>query len=390
MTSLLAQPLCKPDTGGACLARTDRMGSGTVVLHVTRPPGFLDRHEGRTLDAIAGAIARLKAFDYAGPHERGCARSGSIFFVPDDSLLRADAVTLGVSSANDLFGGIVPHRFVQTKVISHRLVDRAEVRPEGWSDAFATRIADVVLPGHSVFSGADARRAVDRVLARGAVRAKRPRAAGGNGQCTLRSRRDADALLADFTDDELARDGFVFETHLDDVTTLSLGRVTLDETTLAYYGHQRVTRDNTGRAVYGGSELVCVRGDWTALRGQPLTPAVETAVRQAQIYDEAMGEYGVVASRRNYDVGQGVDSVGRRHSGVFEASWRVGGATPAEIAALDAFIADPSLDVVHAASVEAYGADAAPPNGAVVYFQGVDPDAGPLVRYSLVGGTPPP
>lgn len=366
------------------------MGCGTVVLHVTRPPGFLDRHEGRTLDAVASAIARLKAFDYAGPHERGCTPGNSIFFVPDDSLLRADADRLGVSSANDLFGGIVPHRFVQTKVISHHLVERAEVRPDGWSDAFATRIADVVLPGHSAFSGADARRAVDRSLARGAVRAKRPRAAGGNGQCTLRSRRDADALLADFTEDELARDGFVFETHLDDVTTLSLGRVTLDETTLAYYGHQRITRDNTGRAVYGGSELVCVRGDWTALRAQPLTPAVATAVRQARIYDEAMAEYGVVASRRNYDVGQGVDSAGRRHSGVFEASWRVGGATPAEIAALDAFIADPSLDVVHTASVEAYGTDAAPPDGAVVYFHGVDADAGPLVRYSLVGGAPPP
>ena len=112
MTTLLGQQLCKPDTGGACLARADVMGCGTVVLHVTRPPGFLDRHEGRTLDAVVGVIARLKAFDYAGPHERACAPRGSIFFVPDDSLLRADADALGVSSANDLFGGIVPHRFV--------------------------------------------------------------------------------------------------------------------------------------------------------------------------------------------------------------------------------------------------------------------------------------
>jgi hypothetical protein len=97
-----------------------------------------------------------------------------------------------------------------------------------------------------------------------------------------------------------------------------------------------------------------------------------------------MSEYGVIASRRNYDVGQGVDAVGRWRSGVFEASWRVGGATPAEIAALHAFAHDPSLDVVHASSIEAYGADARPPDGAAVHFHGVDREAGPLVRYSTV------
>ena len=39
---------------------------------------------------------------------------------------------------------------------------------------------------------------------------------------------------------------------------------------------------------------------------------------------------------------------------------------------------------VRASSVEVYGADAVPPAGAVVHFYGVDRDAGPLVRYSLL------
>jgi hypothetical protein len=145
-----------------------------------------------------------------------------------------------------------------------------------------------------------------------------------------------------------------------------------------------VTRDNAGRCVYGGSDLTCVRGGWTVLEQQRLSPAVRTAVRQARVYDEARSEYGVVASRRNYDVGQDADAAGRARSGVFEASWRVGGATPAEIAALHAFAHDPSLDVVCASSIETYGADAVPPADATVYFHGVDRDAGPLVRYSLV------
>ena len=37
--------------------------------------------------------------------------------------------------------------------------------------------------------------------------------------------------------------------------------------------------------------------------------------------------------------------------------------------------------------METYGADIAPPDDAVVHFHGVDSDAGPVLRYSLVRGT---
>ena len=358
------------------------MGRGTVVLHITKPPGFLERHEGRTLESAARSIARLKHFDYAGPHHRGGCSERPVFFVPDDTLLRRDADALGIRSVDDLFGGVVPHPFVQTKVISHALVAPTAAGPDGWSPGFAAQISDAVLPGYSAFARDDARRATRALLEDGAVRAKRPRAAGGNGQYTLRSMRELDTLLAHIGA-ELATHGLVLERELEGPATLSLGRVTVDDTTIAYYGRQRTTCDNAGRAVYGGSDLVCVRGGWTALAAQRLAPPVRTALQQARTYDDAMSEYGIVASRRNYDVGQGVDSLGQSRSGVFEASWRVGGATPAEIAALEAFARDPSLDVVHTSSIEAYGADVAPPPGAAVHFHGVDADAGPLVRYSF-------
>ena len=360
------------------------MARGIVVLHISRPPSFLDSHEGHTLAAVARSVASLKDFDYAGPHDRVSLYAGSLFFVPDETLVRAHADALGVRSVKDLFGGIVPYPFVQTKAISHDLVDSSAARPHGWSAAFTERIKDVVLPGYSAFCRNDARLAARRLLEHGAVRVKRPRAAGGRGQRTLSSMSEVEALLAQIDDDEIESHGLVLERELDDVSTLSLGRVTVDDATIAYFGHQRMTRDNAGRRVYGGSELTCVRGGWTVLARQRLTAAVRTAVRQARVYDEAMSEYGVIASRRNYDVGQGIDGVGRPRSGVFEASWRVGGATPAEIAALHAFAHDPSLDVVHASSVEAYGADAVPPPGAAVHFHGEDREAGPLVRYSLV------
>jgi hypothetical protein len=90
-------------------------------------------------------------------------------------------------------------------------------------------------------------------------------------------------------------------------------------------------------------------------------------------------------SRRNYDVAQGLDAAGRRRSGVLEQSWRVGGASGAEIAALEAFRADPALRLVRASTHEVYGEGAAPPPpGAAVYYRGTDEQVGPLAKYALV------
>src|SRR5437764_9988173 len=136
------------------------MPRGTVVLHVSRPPSFLDRHEGQTICSVARSIARLKDFDYAGPHDRVRLDAGSLFFVPDDTLLRRDADALGIREVKDLYGGIVPFPFVQTKAVSHGLIDPAAARPEGWSLAFAERIEDVVLPGFTAFTRDEARRAL--------------------------------------------------------------------------------------------------------------------------------------------------------------------------------------------------------------------------------------
>jgi hypothetical protein len=155
-----------------------------------------------------------------------------------------------------------------------------------------------------------------------------------------------------------------------------------------YYGTQRITKDNQGRSVYGGSDLVCVRGGWEALDGLATAPVVRTSVAEARSYDEAMTEYpGFMVSRRNYDVGQGIDIEGRRRSKVFESSWRVGGATSAELVALSLFNQDPSVQVVEASHVEKFGKDCEAPRGAVIHFQGDDPRDGPVIRYTFVKRT---
>jgi hypothetical protein len=122
-----------------------------------------------------------------------------------------------------------------------------------------------------------------------------------------------------------------------------------------------------------------------ALLALDLPAQLQAVVSQARQYDAAaFASYpGLFASRRNYDVVGGQDAGGRSRTGVLEQSWRMGGASSAEIAALDAFRADPTLRAVRASSVEAYG-NVEPPGGAIVYFHGIDDRIGPMVRYAKV------
>lgn len=68
---------------------------------------------------------------------------------------------------------------------------------------------------------------------------------------------------------------------------------------------------------------------------------------------------------------------------MLEQSWRLGGASPAEIGALEAFAADPSLRAVTVSSHEVYGPHR-PPSGAIVYFQEADARVGLITKYSTV------
>jgi len=194
-----------------------------------------------------------------------------------------------------------------------------------------------------------------------------------------------DAVLEKVTEDEMATYGLVLEENLRQVRTLSIGEIAIGSVRISYHGTQRTVRDNEGRPVYGGSDLVCVRGGWEALDALPMVPEVHAAVLAARRYDEATAEFrGFVASRRNYDVGQGIGVDDRPRSGVLEPSWRVGGASSAELAALAAFASDPSLQIVRASHVEEYGKGCRAPAGAMVDFQGDDPEAGPMLRYTIV------
>ena len=356
-----------------------------MVVYFSRLGRKLRTDQELMLVANAKDLARIKHYDFGGTYREGHSYSGHVYFVPEDTLLLDEASHLGIRGPDDLYGGVVPYPFAKTKAITHQLVDDHAERPDGWSSAFAEQVRNVVLPGYTVFSAHDAKAAAERIISRTAVRVKAPLATGGKGQALVTSVEELDAFVKDVPADDIATYGLVLEENLQQVRTLSIGHITVDKLTITYHGTQRFTTDNDGRSVYGGSDLVCVRGGWGALDRLSMTDKTRVGVAEAKLYDEAMHEYpGFVASRRNYDVGQGVDSKGRRRSVVFESSWRIGGATSAEIMALTEFTRDPSVHVVEASHVEKYGSNRKAPPRAVTHFQGDDPEVGPMIRYTLV------
>jgi hypothetical protein len=361
------------------------MANGTVVLYVSRFGKPLQTHHRVVLDLNAKAIAKLKGCKFGGPYDPDHNYSGPLFFVPDDTLLLDEAACLGIRSPSDLYGGVVPHLFVKTKAITHGLVDGDAERPPGWSRTFAERVREIVLPGYTVFNNRDAQMAARRLLSRGPIRVKKPLSASGKDQTVITSLDELDAVLETVTADEMATYGLVIEENLRQVRTLSLGEVAVGGLRISYHGTQRTVADNEGRPVYGGSDLVCVRGGWEVLDTLPMSPEVRAAVAAARRYDEAAEEFhGFTASRRNYDVARGIGADGRPQSGVLEPSWRVGGASSAELAAFAAFARDPSLEIVGASHVEEFGTGRRAPADAIVEFQGDDPEWGPLLRYTIV------
>jgi hypothetical protein len=356
---------------------------GTVVTSTAA--GRAHRHDGLTLAAIAARLAALKGYRFAGEYDPEDRPPGHVYFVPAATMVGvAAADALGVRTEDDLFGGVVPHAFVATKAITHPLVGPGAAAPAGWSAGFARRVHPVVLPGFTAFTLADARTAGRRLLQRGPVRLKPPRGVGGRDQVVAAASGELEAALAGLDPGELSQHGLVLERNLDDVTTYSVGQVRLDGLTVTYCGTQQATRDNAGATVYGGSDLLVVRGGYGALLGLGPAPAWRRAIALARVYDAATAEFaGFFASRRNYDIARGRDPRGRWRCGLLESSWRLGGASGPEVAALEAFRADDDLTAVRAWCVESYGPDLEPPAGAVVHYHGVDERLGPLLKYTL-------
>lgn len=362
--------------------------TGHDVLVLLRLRSHVPEHEARIHRDIASRIADFLDVPFDGTHDPQRHAGLRCYYVPDATLVGAAARSqFRIQGDADVFGGYAEHAFMPTKAITHGLVNASAQRPEGWSDAFIRSVAGATLPGYTAFSKQDLRLATRQLLEREkTVRMKPVLATAGRGQVIIRRLEDLDAALAGQDASCIARCGIVVEAHLEEVVTYSVGQFRLPGLTVSYIGTQCLTRDNAGEEVYGGSQLCFRRGGFDALLAGNLSEDHRQAVEMAARYDAAADACypQFFASRRNYDVAAGTDARGQRQMGVLEQSWRIGGASRAETAAMEVFSAEPDCQWLRAETLELFGPHETAPPHAIETFSGEDPDLGLIRKYVMV------
>ncbi|AKC87651.1 DUF3182 family protein [Pseudoxanthomonas suwonensis] len=347
-----------------------------------------DPHERATQVWIAQRLAALTGWEFGGEYDpQRLLGAASPYFVPDATLTTAQAARLGIEGEHDLFGGVVPHAFVADKVITHPLPAADSYAPEGWDPALAQRLAGAVLPGFSVFDREEIEAAGLQLLALGGpIRLKQAQARGGHGQQLVADAAALHAAVAALDPEAVRRHGVVLEQHLERATTCSVGGIRVAGLHLSYLGTQHQTTSRDGAEVYAGSCLRVVRGGLEALDALARDPVERTALRHAQRYEAAVEAThpGFFASRRNYDVVAGYDAAGRWRCGVLEQSWRPGGASPAEIAALAMFLAPDPPRTLEVSCHESHDPAHPPPAHAQVHYHDPSAPHGPVLKYAVV------
>ena len=357
--------------------------SAVVLLPISETSSEHERH---TQQALGIKIAKLLDCPFLGTYDPRVNAQRALYFIPSDTLIgREHYRGLGIDSGEDFFGGLVSQPFMATKAITHPLLNADAQRPDAWPLDFSQRAIGAVLHGYTVFSLDEGLQAGIQLLRHGPLRIKPVRATGGRNQIRVASDAQLIAALAPLNPAEIARWGLVLEEDLREVATFSVGQVSIGGLTASYYGTQQLTRDNHGASVYGGSAVRLVRGDYDALLNLQPPEHIRKAIAQAQSYERAAMATlpDFIASRRNYDVAQGLDAQGSRRSGVLEQSWRVGGASAAEILGLGALAENPTQQSVRASTHECYGHATAPPHANMLY-QGDDPAIGRITKFALV------
>ena len=358
-----------------------------VVLHGNESKkavsAFVQRNE-----AYARWVAQLLDAQFVGTFDPHVTYSEPVYYVLARTLVMGlqEAKSRGITTSDDFLGGIVPESYIGTKAITHQVLAHTTYKPASWSNGFPDAVKEVVLPGFTVFHNDDAKQAALHLFKQGAIRFKPAIGRSGRGPAVIHNIEELEYRLSQLGPDELQTHGVVLEQQLDDISTLSVGTLSLEGEHISCYGKQRTTINNQGNIDYGGSDLCCIRGTFDQLLQLEIPEHIRLAIKQAIIYDNARHHYpDLLASRRNYDIGQGHDHKGNFYSGVLEHSWRIGGATGAELCAFEYFRKDATITCVEASTHCVFGEHTDLPPQARIQFNGRDSDFGPMKVYTVVG-----
>lgn len=360
-----------------------------VMIYSTQSSVLNNEHDRASRSELGRRIARLGQATFAD-HDTSIDSQlvdapPDTLFIPTGTIDLFTARQLGIRDESQIYGGIVPFPFVGSKVITHPTFHDDDAIPAGWCSELGPALARHVLSGWSAFSLEAVRAASLDMLECTSIRLKEVEATAGLGQFVVNSVLELDEVIAQLDKAAISSSGVVIEENLDDVVTYSVGTTRLFGEVISYWGTQRLTTNNSGATVYGGSTLHVVRGGFEQLAELGLADDLQQGIDKAIAYDAIVSRFypDLLASRRNYDVAAGVNSYGERRIGVLEQSWRAGGASGAEIAALEALARNPGRLAVTCATMEIYGEVDAAPEGSILYYSGVDPVAGPMSKYAM-------
>ena len=337
---------------------------GVVVAYVSDQQAHASEHERITQAEFARRLAALKDYEAGGLYEPRRPCPGRIYFVPGITLTRSQAAALGIRGPDDLFGGVVPHAFVATKVISHPLVRPDAAALPGWNPAFGAQVGERCWPAMPL--SITTMRAEPAIGCSKAGRCASSRsappaaAASGGARRRLELQRQLEAI------------------DPGEVVTHGAGARRKPE---RRPHHQR--RPGEGRRSHGkllrpaapdaqqpgerGLRRLRpdrVRGDFDALLAQDVPPEIRGGDRAGAALQRGRRSLATPASLPRATTttsSLGRDAAGRSRSGVLEQSWRLGGATGAEIAALEVFRDQPGRNRVRASAIEVFGESPPPP-----------------------------
>lgn len=278
------------------------------------------------------------------------------FYVPNHTLLPQEADALSIKSLHDLYGGVVPYAFLLNKTLSHPIHHLSMDSPEGWNNDLALALQPYVLKGRSAFNTQDALWTAEGLIHNGPLRIKLASANAGRGQWIVNNHEEVVDLLNQAQYQPFFEQGVIFEEALHNTVTFTIGQTEIGNHIISYCGEQEVTMDLKDQPAYGGSAISVVRGGYDQLESALIFDQHKEALRLVQQYERHIFNAfpQIYASRRNYDVLQGTNANGHKCLSVIDHSWELGGASMAELLALEAFAADSSLHRIRTWTKERY------------------------------------
>lgn len=282
------------------------------------------------------------------------------YYLPSHTLLLQEADALGIKSLHDLYGGVVPYAFLLNKTLSHPIHHPSMNSPEGWNNDLALSLKPFVLAGYSAFNTQDALWTAEGMIHDGPLRIKLANADAGRGQWIVSNHEEVVDLLNQAQYQPFFEQGVIFEEALYNTVTFSIGQTEIGNQTISYCGEQEVAMDLKDKPAYGGSTISVVRGGYDQLDTALIFDQHKEALRLVQQYERHIFNAfpQIYASRRNYDVLQGTNANGHKRLSVIDHSWELGGASMAEVLALEVFAADSSLHRIRTWTKERYVSDA--------------------------------